>query len=81
MKIKYKGKEYEVEYLGDAVYALFDGYGIWLHANSHDKPTDRIYIEDMTLANLITFVNSIRDRKLKFVNSIMERKSKEDSNK
>ena len=32
-------------YLGDGVYAKFDGMGIWLHANSHDRPTDRIYLE------------------------------------
>jgi hypothetical protein len=33
------------DYLGDGVYALFDGYGIWLHANDHLMPTDRIYLE------------------------------------
>jgi hypothetical protein len=33
------------DYLGDGVYALFDGYGIWLHANDHLTPTDRIYLE------------------------------------
>lgn len=25
-------------YLGDGVYASFDGYQIWLHVGSHDAP-------------------------------------------
>lgn len=33
------------DYIGDGVYVVFDGYGFWLHANSHDNPTDRIYLE------------------------------------
>ena len=37
--------ELKWEYLGDGVYAASDGFGVWLHANSHDKPTDRVYIE------------------------------------
>jgi hypothetical protein len=28
----------EATYLGDAVYASFDGYHIWLHLNRHDGP-------------------------------------------
>lgn len=32
-------------YLGDGVYAGHDGYHIWLHANDHAAPTDRIAIE------------------------------------
>ena len=36
---------YPKDYLGDGVYAIFDGYGIWLHANDHLNPTDRIYLE------------------------------------
>lgn len=43
------------EHLGDGVYAAFDGYGIELRANSHDKPTDRIYIEPSVLRNLLGF--------------------------
>lgn len=26
------------EYLGDGVYASFDGYQVWLHVNHHDAP-------------------------------------------
>lgn len=42
-------------YLGDGVYALFDGQGIWLHANDHKHPTDRIYLESEVLKNLNLF--------------------------
>lgn len=39
-------------YLGDAVYAKYDGFGILLHANDHQKPTDIIYLEPSTLKAL-----------------------------
>lgn len=28
----------EPVYLGDGVYASFDGYQIWLHVGAHDRP-------------------------------------------
>ena len=37
------------EYLGDGVYAEFDGYGIWLKANNYENPTDKIYLEPSVL--------------------------------
>jgi len=43
--VDFEGQEYQAEYLGDGAYALFDGSGVWLHANSHSEPTDRIYLE------------------------------------
>ena len=55
------------EYCGDGVYAGFDGEGIWLHANSHDEPTDRIYLEPSVLNDLIIFAN--RFYKLKLPNN------------
>ena len=42
----------EWKYLGDGVYAQFDGYGIMLHANSHDNPTDKIYLEPSVIGAL-----------------------------
>ena len=48
------------EYLGDGVYVNFDGFGIWLHANSHDKPTDRIYLEPQILQSLNEYVERMR---------------------
>lgn len=43
------------DYIGDGVYALFDGFGIWLHANDHEHPTDRIYLEPGVLKGLKNF--------------------------
>ncbi len=42
-------------YLGDGVYAIFDGFGIWLHTNDHKHPTDKIYLEPEVLKELIRF--------------------------
>ena len=42
----------EWTYLGDGVYGKHDGWGILLHSNSHDKPTDKIYIEPQVLTAL-----------------------------
>lgn len=30
--------EFEKRYLGDGVYASFDGYHVWLHVNHHESP-------------------------------------------
>lgn len=47
--------EYPKDYLGDGVYALYDGFGINLHANDHRNPTDRIYLEPAVLDALNKF--------------------------
>ena len=39
----------EWDYAGDGVYVGFDGLGIWLHANDHANPTDKIYLEPQVL--------------------------------
>jgi len=56
-KIIFEGKTVPASYLGDGVYAIFDGYGVWLHANDHKYPTDKIYLEPKILAALNNFVN------------------------
>jgi len=55
-KVIYEGREYLARYLGDGVYALSDGNGIWLHVGSHDDPTDRVYLEPEVLAALNQFM-------------------------
>ena len=41
-------------YIGDGVYAEpIDGYGIWLMANDAKDPTDKIFLEDFVLAQLV----------------------------
>lgn len=47
------------DYIGDGVYAGFDGFGIWLHANSHDHPTDKVYLEPNVLVGLINFAKRV----------------------
>ena len=37
--------EREPEYLGDGVYASFDGYHVWLRTGSHDNPDNTIALE------------------------------------
>lgn len=36
-KVAFKEAEYPSDYLGDGVYASFDGYQIWLAVNSHEN--------------------------------------------
>lgn len=54
-----KDKTLRKEYLGDGVYVLYDGFGIWLHANDHENPTDRIYLEPVVLKALLRFLVDI----------------------
>ena len=49
-------------YLGDGVYAEFDGYGIVLKANHHENPTDRIYLEPAVYHALVAWVKAIREQ-------------------
>jgi len=43
------------DYLGDGVYALFDGYAIWLRANDAKQPTDEICLEPSVVRSLNRF--------------------------
>jgi len=53
--IEFQGQKVPASYLGDGVYAIYDGYGIWLHANDHKNPTDRIYLEPQVMEVLDRF--------------------------
>ena len=53
--IEFQGKKRPASYLGDGVYAINDGFGIWLHANDHKNPTDRVYLEPSVMQALIRF--------------------------
>jgi hypothetical protein len=48
----------EFTYIGDGVYARFDGYQIELRANDVDKPTDIIYLEPQVLQSLNEFAKN-----------------------
>ncbi len=43
------------DYLGNGVYARFDGFGIELRANNRLNPTDLIYLEPEVIKNINTF--------------------------
>lgn len=45
------------QYLGDGVYATFDGYHIWLKTGSHrdHEATDKIALEPEVFAALINY--------------------------
>lgn len=51
--------EIQKSYLGDGVYAIYDGYGIRLCANSDTNPTDSIYLESSVLDALENFKKRI----------------------
>lgn len=48
-------------HLGDGAYAIYERYGVWLHANHHLNPTDRIWLENYALEALNRFVQHNRD--------------------
>jgi hypothetical protein len=56
--------EKDREYLGDGLYAHFDGYGFELRANSYDTPSDKVYLEPEVLERLIGFTERIKKEKL-----------------
>ena len=43
-------------YIGDGVYIKIDTMGVWLHANDHRFPTDKIYLEWEVYDNLKKFI-------------------------
>jgi hypothetical protein len=47
------------EYLGDGLYANYDGHGIWLYANHHEHPTDKVYLEPSVYATLKRFMERV----------------------
>ena len=55
--VEFRGEQRPASYLGDGVYAIYDGYGIWLHANDHrpELASDKIYLEPSVLRALNNF--------------------------
>lgn len=51
----------KMDYLGDGVYTIYDGFGIWLYANDHKNPTDRIYLEPDVLVKLNNFAKRMEE--------------------
>jgi len=68
--INFQEERRPARYVGDGVYAIFDGFGIWLHANHHENPTDRIYLEPNVMTQLIQFSKDIDNYKKEITNGI-----------
>ena len=54
-----KPKEFE-EYLGDGVYASFDGWQVWLDTRAQ-RPINRIALEPTVLAALTRYVAALKE--------------------
>lgn len=48
------------EYLGDSVYAEYDGFGVWLTTENGGEPSNQIYLEPRTLEALKLITNMWR---------------------
>jgi len=46
-------------YLGDGLYAEFDGYQIVLKANDFENPSDTVYLDASVFNTLVKFGNDI----------------------
>lgn len=51
-------KEYPEEYLGDGVYASFDGYQVWLAVNDHTNKV--VALEAGVARSLVAYFDKIR---------------------
>jgi len=67
-EIRNKGP-YE-EYLGDGLYADFDGFQIWLSTRGY--PTDKVAIDISVLGNFERYIKELK-RKLSEVNNASNR--------
>lgn len=59
------GREVPATYLGDAVYAIYDGYNVWLRLDDHRNESGRICLEPSVLENLNIFTNQCRELRVK----------------
>jgi hypothetical protein len=58
--IEFEEKKVPATYLGDAVYAIYDGYGYWLRLNDHRNEIGQIYLEWPVLDALFAFVENCK---------------------
>lgn len=50
------------QYIGDGVYVGHDGYHIWLYANHHETPTDKVALEPAVYEQLVAYVENLKER-------------------
>lgn len=51
-------------YLGDGVYAVYDGRGVWLTAEDGIRATDAIYLEPEVFVSLTAFFTGMMQQTL-----------------
>lgn len=56
---------YPKSYLGDGVYAQFDGFHIWIYTSDGIKESEKIALEQKVLDQLVKFNNECRKLNLK----------------
>ena len=49
-------------YLGDGVYASFDGYQIWLKTSNGYETTNEIAMESEVIQNLFEYIENLKKR-------------------
>ncbi len=51
-------------YIGDGVYAFFDGFGIWLRTGNHSESLcdNQVYLEPNALRKLNIFIDEVRNK-------------------
>jgi hypothetical protein len=54
-------ESYANTYLGDGVYASYDGYQIWLAVNHHENNV--VALEPEVFANLCKYVEMLKEKK------------------
>lgn len=52
------------EYLDDGAYAIFDGDSIWVVANSHREPTDKVCLGPSEFDALVRFNKDCRSEEV-----------------
>lgn len=48
----------ETLYLGDGLYVKPEADGLWLLANDHENPTDKVFLEVDVLENFLRYVKA-----------------------
>lgn len=54
-----ENEPYPSTYLGDGVYASFDGYSVWLAVNHHENNV--VALEPGVLAHLVQYVEELKE--------------------
>ncbi len=52
---------FPMRYLGNGVYASFDGYQVWLHVDSHENPPV-VALESWTLDELVSYWKDVHEQ-------------------